>query len=375
MIKGPHKALFLFIFVHIFLLFLNDHPVTNSMEYNNLGKTTLNVSKICLGTMTFGQQNTESDGHSQLDYALDKGVNFIDTAEMYPVPARKETQGSTESIIGSWLKKRGGREKIILASKVTGPSKGMSYIRSGPDFTRSQILKAIEGSLSRLQTEYLDLYQLHWPERNTNYFGKLMYNHQPDEKWEENFSEVIAIMNDLKKEGKIRYFGLSNETPWGLMKYLSKSNAELDGPVSIQNPYSLLNRSFEVGLSEICLRENIGMLAYSPLAFGVLSGKYLNGHKPPQARLTLFPNFLRYSNEQATDATAQYLKIAEKHNLPLSQLALSFVTSSVFVTSNIIGATKLDQLKENIASINIKLNDEILSELEEVHKKYTFPAP
>jgi aryl-alcohol dehydrogenase-like predicted oxidoreductase len=346
------------------------------MEYKNLPGTKISVSKICLGTMTWGEQNTEKDGHEQLDYALSRGVNFIDTAEMYSVPGRKETQGSTERIIGNWLKNRRKRVDIILATKVTGPSQGLSYIRNVPNFSRSHILEAINGSLKRLQTDYVDLYQLHWPERKTNCFGQLMYQHDNEEQWEDNFLNVLQTLGDIVREGKVRHIGISNETPWGTMRllYLAEKH-NLPKPVSIQNPYSLLNRTFEIGLSEICHKENLAMLPYSPLGFGILSGKYLTKNKPTDTRLSLFPKLNRYSSKETELATKAYVDIANKHSISPVHLALAFVNSRSFVTSTIIGATKIEQLKENIDSILIRLNDEVLKGIEEVHKIYPFPAP
>lgn len=346
------------------------------MEYKNLPGTKISVSKICLGTMTWGEQNTEQEGHEQLEYALSRGINFIDTAEMYSVPGRKETQGSTERIIGNWLKKRGKRIDIVLATKVTGPSQGLSYIRNVPNFSRSHILEAINGSLKRLQTDYVDLYQLHWPERKTNYFGQLIYQHDENDPWKDNFLEVLQTLGDLVKEGKVRHIGISNKTPWGTMRFLHLAEKHnLPKPISIQNPYSLLNRTFEMGHSEICHRENVAMLPYSPLGFGVLSGKYLKGQMPENSRISLFPKLNRYNSKEAEAATQAYVDIARKNNISPVHLALAFVNSRSFVTSNIIGATKMEQLKENIDSILIQLNNEILTEIEEVHKMYPFPAP
>lgn len=345
------------------------------MEYTLLGKTYLRVSKICLGTMTFGQQNTEEEGHEQLDYALDQGINFIDTAEMYSIPGRKETQGSTESIIGTWIRKRSNRDRFVLATKITGPS-SMTWIRNPLKYNRKQITAAIDGSLRRLQTDYVDLYQLHWPERKTNYFGKLGYKHDPNDAWEDNFLEVLQVMDDLIKFGKIRHFGVSNETPWGLMRWLNLAEAP-NKPrcVSIQNPYNLLNRTFEIGLSEIAIREKTGLLAYSPMGFGMLSGKFHKGTDKPTARINQFKAYKRYNGELSRKATAAYLEIAERHNLSLAQMSLAFVTQQPFVTSNIIGATSILQLKENIESIKLKLSPEILEEIEAVHKAIPNPAP
>lgn len=344
------------------------------MKYTTLPNTTIKVSKICLGTMTWGEQNTEAEGHQQMDYALEQGINFFDTAEMYSVPARAETCGSTEKIIGTWLKKTGHREKIVLASKIAGPGPYTAHIRS-TGFSKEAIAEAIEGSLQRLQTDYIDLYQLHWPERGVNCFGVRDYPFETSKKEAENHLEILETLNDFIKQGKIRHIGLSNETPWGTMKYLQTAKEHnLPRMITIQNSYSLIHRAYEYGMSEVSLRENIGLLAYSPLAFGVLSGKYLDGHKPKGARVTLFPNFSRYSSEQSAKAVREYLKIAKKHKLTLAQLSLAFVNQLPFVTSNIIGATKMSQLKENIDSINIDLSQEIIDEINAVHALIPNPA-
>lgn len=346
------------------------------MKYDLVPNTSIKVSKVCLGSMTWGQQNTEEEGHAQMDYAIDQGVNFIDTAEMYSVPGSKETQGSTERIIGTWMKKRNNRNKIILASKVTGPNPGLSYIRKGPNFSKAHILEAIEGNLSRLQTDYLDIYQLHWPERKSNFFGKLDYKHDPNDPWVDNIQEVIETLDGLVKAGKIRHYGVSNETAWGLMHYLR--TAELNGlpkPLTIQNPYSLLNRSYEIGLAEVSIREDVKLLAYSPLAFGVLSGKYLDGEKPANSRIALFPQFSRYSNDQALKATKLYKDIADANGVSLVTLALAFVNTRPFVLSNIIGATTMTQLEENIRSIDFDITPEIEKQLDEVHQLFSHPAP
>ncbi len=346
------------------------------MEYSELGRTGLRVSKICLGTMTFGEQNTEAEGHEQLDYAVDKGINFIDTAEMYSVPGRPETQGSTERIIGTWLKARKNRSQVILATKVTGPSAGLKHIRNPLRFTRAQIHTAIEGSLQRLQTDYIDLYQLHWPERSTNCFGKRGYKHQAGAAWEDNLLEVLQTLNELKAAGKVRHYGVSNETPWGLMRYLHL--AEMHGlprMVSIQNPYSLLNRTFEVGLAEIAIREQTGLLAYSPMAFGLLSGKYHRKEDQPRDRINRFRQLSRYNSENCHSATARYMDIASRYGLNMAQMALAFVNQQPFTTANIIGATTMGQLKENIASIQLKLGDEVLRDIEQVQEAIPNPAP
>ncbi|PCI23928.1 MAG: NADP(H)-dependent aldo-keto reductase [SAR324 cluster bacterium] len=346
------------------------------MRYTQLGRTDLQVSRICLGTMTWGEQNTEAEAHEQLDYAVDQGINFIDTAEMYPVPPRLETQGLTEQYLGTWLKKRKNREQVMIASKVTGPSIFYSYIRSGgTHLTKQHIREAIEGNLKRLQTDYIDLYQIHWPERNTNYFGQLGYQHR-DEEQNLPIAETLGVLDELVQEGKIRHIGLSNETPWGVMSYLQLAEKEsLPRIVSIQNPYNLLNRSFEVGLAEISHREDVGLLAYSPLAFGTLSGKYLNKAQPAKARITLFERFSRYSNPQGQEAITAYVELAKEFHLSPTQMALAFVTSRSFLTSTIIGATTMEQLKSNIHSIDLTLPPEILQAIENIHKIYSNPCP
>lgn len=346
------------------------------MQYSELGSTGLQVSKICLGTMTFGEQNTESEGHEQLDYALSQGVNFIDTAEMYSVPGRAETQGSTERIIGTWLKARQCRADIVLASKITGPSAGLKHIRNPLRFTPEQIRAALEGSLQRLQTDYIDLYQLHWPERKTNYFGKRGYVHDPSDEWADNFQEVLYTMGELVKAGKIRHFGLSNETPWGLMRCLHLSEQHgLPRCVSIQNPYSLLNRTFEQGLAEVAIREQTGLLAYSPMAFGLLSGKYHRGEAKPTDRINKYKQLSRYNSDNTKEAAARYLALAEAHGLVPAQMALAFVNSRPFVTATIVGATSLPQLKINISSIELQLPAEVLKAIDEVQEALPNPAP
>ncbi|PKA82736.1 aryl-alcohol dehydrogenase-like predicted oxidoreductase [Ulvibacter sp. MAR_2010_11] len=343
------------------------------MKYTQLPNTTLEVSKICLGTMTWGQQNSEAEGHAQLDLALEKGINFVDTAEMYSVPGNPKTQGSTERIIGSWLAKTGNRDKIILTSKITGPNRFFEHIRKNLDFSKEALTDAIHKSLERLQTDYLDLYQLHWPERGVNIFGTREYKHNG--KWEDNIAEVIDRLEDFVRQGKIRHIGLSNETPWGVMRYMEEARKGKTKMISVQNSYNLLNRRDEAGLSEVLLRENIGYLPYSPLAFGQLSGKYLNGAKPENARVTLFPNYSRYQGKASFEATSKYYEIAKKHNLSLPQMALAFVRQQPFVTSTIIGATTLDQLSENIESVHVTLSEEILKEINAVHSEIPNPAP
>jgi aryl-alcohol dehydrogenase-like predicted oxidoreductase len=345
------------------------------MKYTTLPNTDIKVSKICLGTMTFGQQNTESEGHAQMDYALDNGVNFFDTAEMYSIPSREETYGSTEKIIGTWFKKTGKREEVVLASKIAGPNPNFGYMRDKLDFSPASIHYALDKSLQRLQTDYLDIYQLHWPERKTNCFGQRGLKVQ-DDAWEDNFHEVLETLDGLIKSGKIKHIGVSNENPWGVMRLLEESKYHnLPRIKTIQNPYSLLNRLFENASSEVCLRENIGLLAYSPLSFGVLSGKFLTGESHPNSRLSLFPQYARYSSAQSTEATKLYHEVAKKHGLTLTELALAFVEQQPFVTSTIIGATTIDQLKENIATIGVVLSDEILNEINAVQNVIPDPAP
>ena len=345
------------------------------MKYTTLPNTDLKVSKICLGTMTFGQQNTESDGHAQMDYALENGVNFFDTAEMYSVPARQETYGSTEKILGTWFKKSGKREEIVLASKIAGPNPNFTYMREKNDFSPASIKFALDQSLQRLQTDYIDVYQLHWPERKTNFFGQRGFKVQ-DDAWEDNIHNVLETLDGFIKEGKINHIGLSNETPWGIMRFLEESKYNnLPKIKTIQNPYSLLNRLFEVGSAEICLRENVGLLAYSPMAFGVLSGKFLSGESLPNARIKLFPQFSRYNSEQCTEATRLYQEIAKKNGLSLTELSLAFIEQQPFVTSTIIGATTMEQLKENIDTIKVSLSDEVLKAIDEVHAIIPDPAP
>ncbi|MGR4070012.1 NADP(H)-dependent aldo-keto reductase [Halomonas sp. LR3S48] len=343
------------------------------MQTRLLGDTGIEVSRLCLGTMTFGEQNSEAEAHEQLDRAVAFGINFIDAAEMYPVPPRAETQGRTEAYIGSWLKRRESRDDVIIATKVTGPR--MEHIRGGSRLSREQIHQAIDASLMRLQTDYVDLYQLHWPERSTNYFGKLGYVHD-DEEDTVALEETLAALKELVEAGKVRAIGLSNETPWGVMKSLQLAeHLNLPRVASIQNPYNLLNRTFEVGLAEIAHRENVGLLAYSPLAFGVLSGKYLDGVRPENARLTLFERFQRYTSPLAEQATRAYVDIAREHDLDPAQMALAFVNSRSFLTSNIIGATTMEQLEDNLASESLKLEQSVLDAIDEVHRRIPNPCP
>ena len=323
--------------------------------------------------MTFGEQNSESEAHDQLDYAIANGVNFIDTAEMYPVPPRQQTQGSTEAFIGSWLAKRKCRDKVIIASKVAGPGM-MDYLRDGAQLIRSQMEQALEESLQRLQTDYLDLYQIHWPARNTNFFGKLGY--QYDESSSTPISETLEVLNDFVKSGKIRYIGISNETPWGTMQYLKLSEQnQWPRIISIQNPYSLLNRTYEIGLAEFSHRESIDLLAYSPLGFGVLTGKYLHTGDVSKARLTLFEGYTRYSNEQAKAATKKYVMLAKQIGISATHMALAYVNSRPFLGANIIGATSIDQLKENIESTETVLSAETIDQIEYIHREIPNPSP
>lgn len=345
------------------------------MKYTTLPHTDIKVSKICLGTMTWGNQNTQAEGHQQMDYALDQGVNFFDTAELYPVPATAETYAETERIIGNWFQKTGNRDKVVLASKIAGPGDYTAHIRTN-GFSPEALIDGVNQSLKRLQTDYIDLYQLHWPERQTNTFGIRDYKHNTEDLWEDNFNEILHTLQDLIKSGKIRQVGISNEKAWGTMRYLEESKKhDLPRMITIQNAYSLLNRVFEGDMSEIAIRENMGLLAYSPMAFGVLSGKYVKNQAADNARLKLFPRFARYSSDQATEATKRYLKVAEDHNLSLAQMALAFVTQQPFITSNIIGATSMEQLKENIASIHLELNDSILASINKIHEIFPNPAP
>ncbi len=346
------------------------------MRYRRLGQTDLEVSALCLGTMTWGMQNSEAEGHAQMDYALDQGVNFWDTAEMYPVPPSAERFGGTERIIGSWFKQTGKRRQVILASKIIGPDSRFKTIRDGTNrLTRANILAAIDGSLQRLGTDYIDLYQLHWPERSVNIFGRLNYTHHPDETFTP-FEEVLGVLGEAVRAGKIRHVGLSNETAWGAMRWLHLAEAG-HGPrmVSIQNCYHLLNRGFEVGLAEVAIREQCGLLAFSPLGMGSLTGKYLNGARPAGARMTLFPHFPRYLTPRAEEAIAAHLALASKYALDPAQMALAWVASRDFVTATIIGATSLEQLKSNIASIDVTLPPELVKEIEALHKVYTIPVP
>jgi len=346
------------------------------MQMRPLGRTDLQVSALCLGTMTFGEQNTEGEAFGQLDRALDAGINLIDTAEIYPVPPRAETQGLTETHIGRWLAARGNRDRVLLATKVAGPIEWLSYLRGGKArLDRPNIETAVEASLRRLRTDHIDLYQLHWPDRQTNFFGQLGYR-QPAEDHSIPLRETLEVLDDLVRAGKVRHIGLSNETPWGTMHMLHLAATQgLPRAVSIQNPYNLLNRTFEVGLAEVAMREQCGLLAYSPLAFGVLSGKYLDGVRPPGARLTLYERFDRYSNRQAQAAVREYVALARRHGLDPAQMALAWVTSRPFVTANIIGATTMEQLEADIASADLVLPEEVIAGIEEIHVRQPNPSP
>jgi aryl-alcohol dehydrogenase-like predicted oxidoreductase len=346
------------------------------MIYRSLGDSNLKVSAICLGTMTFGEQNSETEAHAQLDRAFDAGINFFDTAEMYPVPPRAETQGETERHVGNWLARRRQRDQVVLATKVAGPADWLNYLRSGQlRLDRTNIVAALNQSLQRLKTDYIDIYQLHWPDRKTNYFGSLGYQY-PKQEQTIPIEETLEVLGELQKAGKIRHIGVSNETPWGLMRYLQIAQQQgLPRAVSIQNPYCLLNRTFEIGLAEIAHRESCGLLAYSPMAFGVLSGKYLAGKKPANARLTLYERFDRYSSPQANSATERYVQLAKDHGLNPGQMALAFVTSRPFVTSTIIGATNMAQLELNLSSIELTLSRELLEGIEKIHQQQPNPSP
>ncbi|EGR0100413.1 NADP(H)-dependent aldo-keto reductase [Vibrio vulnificus] len=344
------------------------------MQYTKLPHSTLEISKLSLGTMTFGEQNSQQDAFEQLDYAVAQGINFIDTAEMYPVPPKAQSQGLTEQFIGNWLSKSGKREKVLIATKIAGP-RNVPYIRDNMSLNRRHIHTAIDDSLTRLQTDYVDLYQLHWPQRQTNCFGQLNYPY-PDTQEEVTLIETLEALNELVKAGKIRYIGVSNETPWGVMTLLRLAEKhDLPRIVSIQNPYNLLNRSFEVGLSEISHYEGVQLLAYSPMAFGTLSGKYLDGARPKGARCTLFERFQRYFTPQGLEATNAYVSLARDYGLDPTQMALAFVNQRPFVASNIIGATTLDQLKANIESLNVKLEDEVLNKIQQIGTTYSNPCP
>jgi len=346
------------------------------VEYRKLGNTNLDVSALCLGTMTWGKQNTQDEAFAQLDYALERGINFIDTAEMYPVPPEAETQGATDTIIGNWLAARGCRDQVTLATKIAGP--GLGTVRGGRgDYSRGDIETAVEDSLKRLQTDVIDVYQLHWPARSSNFFGKLGY--QPDADEADPVPGMLDVLESLQKmvdAGKGRYVGLSNESAWGTMKFLELAERHgLPRVVSVQNPYNLLNRSYEVGLAEVSDREQVSLLPYSPLAFGVLSGKYLGGEQPADARLTLFDRFTRYTKGPGIRATEAYVNLAREHGLDPAQMAIAWVTAQPFVTSNIIGATTMEQLAANIDSTEITLSDDLLAGIEAIHAEAPNPCP
>ena len=332
------------------------------------------VSKICLGTMTWGQQNTEAEAHEQISYALERGINMLDAAEMYPVPPRAETQGRTEEYIGTWFKKTGLRDSYVLATKAAGPNPEFHYLRGGPKFTKEQLIEAVNGSLRRLQTDCIDLYQLHWPDRYTNFFGQRGYFHR--EQPETPIEETLQALVDIVKSGKVRAIGLSNETPWGTMKFLELADREgLPRVDSIQNPYSLLNRTYEIAMAEVSHREDVGLLAYSPLGMGLLTGKYRNGAKPEGSRMVVFERFTRYEGAETWEAAERYLQLADDHGINPTHMALAFVNARPFVVSNIIGATTMEQLKMNIDSLDIVLSKDVLKGIEAIQQAIPNPAP
>lgn len=349
-----------------------------NMEYRPLGTTDVKVSVICLGTMTFGEQNTQAEGAEQLDYALEQGVNFIDTAEMYAVPPKAETYGRTEEIIGHWLAARKKRDDVIIATKIAGPAPGMPWVRRGEiSLGRAQVMEAIEGSLRRLQTDYVDLYQVHWPERPVNSFGRLGF---PEDsvtgKEADEILETLRALRELQMAGKVRHIGLSNETPWGVMTWLRHHAAgNLPRVASIQNPYNLLNRSFEVGLAEVALQEKVGLLAYAPLAAGALSGKYLDGNVPKGSRWDIDSRVSRYKRPKTDEAVRAYHEVAKKHGLEPTQMAIAFCNRQSFLTSTIIGATKMEQLKSDIAAKNVKLSGDAVADINAVHALISNPCP
>ena len=345
------------------------------MKFRKLGTTDIDVSLICLGTMTWGTQNSEKDAFEQMDYAVSQGINFFDTAEIYSVPPTSDSYGKTELMIGNWFEKRKNRDKIILASKVAGP--GCDWIRGGGNnFDEKKIGEAIDGSLKRLKTDYIDLYQLHWPERSTNYFGRRDYLFNNKEGDWNSFESILEALKKYIKSGKIRHIGMSNETPYGLSRYLEISkNKGAPRMMSVQNPYNLVNRTYEIGMSEISIRQKCGLLVYYPLAAGALSGKYRNGKMPKESRMTLFKGWERHLNPLAMRAYDKYFKLAKDFNLTMVQLAQSFVNSRPFVTSNIIGATTMNQLKENVESINIEFTNEMMERVNEIHNDNPNPSP
>ena len=345
------------------------------MNYKKLGNTDIDVSTICLGTMTWGEQNTQAEGFEQMDYALSQGVNFWDTAELYAIPPKESTYGKTEEVIGNWFEKTKKRSEVVLATKVAGP--GLDWIRGGGNqYDEKNLNDAVNGSLKRLKTDYIDLYQLHWPERKSNFFGRLGYQHKDENDWN-RFEDILNSLDKIIKSGKIRYVGLSNETAWGLSKFLEISKLNnLPRMMSVQNPYSLLNRSYEIGLAEVSIREKSGLLAYSPLAFGYLTGKYLNGKLPKNSRMKMFGNqFVRYKTDNGQLAVVKYNQIANKDGLKFAQMSLKFCELQPFMTSVIIGATTMDQLKTDIESVNINLSEEVINEINEIQKIYPNPCP
>lgn len=348
------------------------------MKYKKLGNTDIDVSLICLGTMTFGEQNTAKEGYAQMDYAVDQGVNFFDTAELYAIPPKAETYGRTEEIVGEWFQKSGKRKDIVLATKVVGAAGHLPWIRAGKArLEKAQIIEAVEGSLKRLQTDCIDLYQIHWPQRPVNSFGKLGFDQNTVTGREADvILETLQTMGDLVKAGKIRHVGLSNETPWGMMTYLRLATAnDLPRVVSIQNPYNLLNRTFDIGLAEMAMQEKVGLLAYSPLAAATLTGKYLDGQIPPGTRRAIDTRTSRYDRPGVDVVVRKYLAIAEKHGLDAAQMALAYVNTRPFTTSNIIGATTMDNLKVNIASVGVTLTPDVVAEIEQVHTEHPNPCP
>lgn len=346
------------------------------MQYNELGRTGIRVSRICMGTMTFGGQNTEEEAFRLMDMCAGHGVNFYDSAEMYAFPASPETQGRSEEILGSWIKARGNRADTVIATKISGPGPRFQHIRGGDlNFTKKQVAEAVDNSLKRLQTDYIDLYQTHWPERSTNFFSKLGYTHDPGDTGWTPIEEVVDAMQSQIDAGKIRAFGVSNETPWGVHRHLQAAGDRPSRVAAIQNPYNLLNRTFEVGLAEMAIREHVGLFAYSPLGFGALSGKYLDGQLPKGSRLQLFPDFKRHFKPRGVEATERYVALARTHGLDPSAMAIAFVNSRPFLTSNIIGATNTEQLAVNLSAEDVVLSAEVVDGIEDIHNDIPNPAP